>query len=101
MLLTRKATSDAAEQSRAFNSRLSRGLSGVLAKTMDRRTFLKRSGVGVGAGAVATQLPFNIIERAEAKNGPGIRRDLQEAARYPQGKRARRAVHRRLVQAQQ
>src|ERR671937_2553198 len=66
MLLTRKATSQAAPQ-----PRLSRGLSGVLAKTMDRRTFLKRSGVGVGAGAVATQLPFNIIERAEAKNDAG------------------------------
>src|ERR671937_2811733 len=65
MLLTRKATGAAAPQ-----PRLSRGLSGVLAKTMDRRTFLKRSGVGVGAGAVATQLPFNIIERAEAKNEP-------------------------------
>src|SRR5919197_2616832 len=66
MLLTRKATAGAAPQ-----PRLSRGLSGVLAKTMDRRTFLKRSGVGVGAGALATQLPFNIIERAEAKNEPG------------------------------
>ena len=40
MLLTRKATSQAAPQ-----PRLSRGLSGALAKTMDRRTFLKRSGV--------------------------------------------------------
>jgi formate dehydrogenase major subunit len=67
MLLTRKATASAAEQPRAVNSRLSRGLSGVLAKTMDRRTFLKRSGVGVGGAAVAAQLPFNIIERAEAK----------------------------------
>src|ERR671930_1306383 len=66
MLLTRKATAGAAPQ-----PRLSRGLSGVLAKTMDRRTFLKRSGVGVGAGAVATQLPFNIIERAEAKAEAG------------------------------
>src|ERR671935_968593 len=66
MLLTRKATGAAAPQ-----PRLSRGLSGVLAKTMDRRTFLKRSGVGVGAGAVATQLPFNIIERAEAKAEAG------------------------------
>jgi formate dehydrogenase major subunit len=66
MLLTRKATASAAPQ-----PRLARGLSGVLAKTMDRRTFLKRSGVGVGAGAVATQLPFNIIERAEAKAESG------------------------------
>jgi len=46
-------------------------LSGVLAKTMDRRTFLRRSGIGVGAGAVATQMPFNIIERAEAKGESG------------------------------
>ena len=62
MLLTRKATSSAAPQ-----ARLSRGLSGVLAKTMDRRAFLKRSGVTVGAGAVASQLPFSMIGKAEAK----------------------------------
>src|SRR5437879_2373577 len=62
MLLTRKATSTTAPQ-----ARLSRGLSGALAKTMDRRTFLKRSGVGVGAGAVASQLPFSMIGTAEAK----------------------------------
>src|SRR5438094_4248513 len=66
MLLTRKATASAAPQ-----PRLARGLSGVLAKTMDRRTFLKRSGVGVGGAAVAAQLPFNIIERAEAKAETG------------------------------
>ncbi len=71
MLLTRKATAGAASQPPAFNSRLARGLSGVLAKTMDRRAFLKRSGIGVGAGAVATQLPFNIIQRAEAKAESG------------------------------
>src|SRR2546421_6783905 len=63
MLLTRKATSQAAPQ-----GRLARGLSGVLASTMDRRTFLKRSGVTAGAGAVASQLPFSMIGQAEAKN---------------------------------
>ena len=66
MLLTRKATASASPQ-----PRLSRGFSGVLARTMDRRTFLKRSGVGVGGAAVASQLPFNIIERAEAKEEGG------------------------------
>src|SRR5213082_3993495 len=71
MLLTRKATASAEPQPRTFNSRLSRGLSGVLAKTMDRRTFLKRTGVGVGGAAVAARLPFNIIERAEAKAETG------------------------------
>ncbi len=62
MLLTRKAASQAVPQ-----ARLSRGLPGVL-KTMDRRSFLKRSGITVGAGAVASQLPFSMIGAAEAKN---------------------------------
>ncbi|HEX6297530.1 MAG TPA: formate dehydrogenase subunit alpha [Burkholderiales bacterium] len=65
MLLTRKATSSAVPQ-----PRLARALSGALAKTMDRRTFLKRSGVTVGAGAVASQLPFNMIGTAEAQTAP-------------------------------
>src|SRR5438132_8089067 len=63
MLLTRKTTSNVVSE-----GRLARGLSGVLAKTMDRRTFLKRSGVTAGAGAVASQLPFSMIGQAEAKN---------------------------------
>src|SRR4030095_5330871 len=61
MLLTRKATGQAASQ-----QRLSRTI--PIAKTIDRRTFLKRSGITVGAGAVASQLPFNMIGEAEAKN---------------------------------
>src|SRR5690606_4860415 len=63
MLLTRKAGAAAAPQ-----SRLARGLSGVLAKTMDRRTLLKRSGVTAGASAVAPQLPFNVIGEARAQS---------------------------------
>src|SRR5262249_34256274 len=66
MLLTRKATSSAAPQ-----SRLARGLSGALAGTIDRRTFLKRSGITVGAGAIATQLPYSMIGKAEAKTDDG------------------------------
>jgi len=38
----------------------------MLAKTIDRRTFLKRSGVAAGAGAFASQLPFSMIGEAEA-----------------------------------
>jgi len=64
MLLTRKA-SGAAAAARP-QSRLARGLSGVLANTMDRRSFLKRSGVTLGAGAVASQLPFSMIGEASA-----------------------------------
>src|SRR3954447_10628409 len=64
MLLTRKATGQAVGQ-----PRLSRSNHPV--KTLDRRAFLRRSGVTLGAGAVASQLPFNIIERAEAKAEEG------------------------------
>jgi len=63
MLLTRKAAGQAVAQ-----PRLSRALSSAMAKTMDRRTFLKRTGVTAGAGAVASQLPFSMIGKAEAKN---------------------------------
>ena len=61
MSLTRKSATTSPAQ-----SRLARGLAGMLAKTIDRRTFLKRSGVTAGAGAFASQLPFNLIGKAEA-----------------------------------
>ncbi len=61
MLLTRKATGPAVAQARLARSAMP-------GKTIDRRTFLKRSGVTVGAGAVASQLPFNMIGDAQAKN---------------------------------
>jgi len=66
MLLTRKSNGVA-----AASSRLAHGVSGMLGKTIDRRTFLKRSGITLGAGAVATQLPFNIIGKAEAAQEAG------------------------------
>ena len=62
MLLTRKTSTAVAPAS----SRLTRNLAGMLAKTMDRRTFLKRSGVTVGVGGFASQLPFNMIGKADA-----------------------------------
>jgi formate dehydrogenase major subunit len=68
MLLTRKATSEAVPQ-----ARLSRGL--PASRTMDRRAFLKRSGITVGAGAAsitaASQLPFMMIGEAQAKAEEG------------------------------
>jgi len=65
MLLTKKSSAPAA----TAQSRLARGLSSVMAKTMDRRTFLRRSGFAAGAGAVATQLPFQLIGEAQANKG--------------------------------
>ncbi len=68
MLLTRKASSEAVPQ-----ARLSRGL--PTSRTMDRRAFLKRSGVTLGAGAAsiaaASQLPFSMIGEAQAKAEEG------------------------------
>jgi formate dehydrogenase major subunit len=64
MLLTRKATGHAVGQPRLFRS-----INPV--KTVDRRAFLKRSGITLGAGAVASQLPFSMIGEAQAKAEEG------------------------------
>src|SRR3954465_9020028 len=66
MLLTRKATTQEAPR-----ARLARAVSNVGARTKDLRAFLKRSGIGVVGAAGPSQLPFNIIERAEAKGEEG------------------------------
>ena len=60
MLLTRKATGTAP----TAQPRLARSV--IPVKTLDRRGFLKRSGITMGAGAVATQLPFSLVGEAEA-----------------------------------
>ncbi|MBC3871369.1 formate dehydrogenase subunit alpha [Undibacterium oligocarboniphilum] len=67
MLLTRKG--DAASRT---NNRFSSGLADTLSRalpTMDRRGFLKRSGIGVGAGIAASQL--GLIQRARASGAVG------------------------------
>src|SRR5258708_5748893 len=63
MLLTRKSAAPAAS--------LASRLPAVVVKTMDRRTFLKRSGITLGAGAFAAQLPFSMIGKAQAEAIPG------------------------------
>jgi formate dehydrogenase major subunit len=70
MLLTRKSTSPVTKDG-AAQGRLARSVSGMLGKTIDRRTFLQRSGITLGAGAVVSQLPFNIVDRAEAAQDAG------------------------------
>src|SRR5581483_11344804 len=64
-MLTRIASSTSTPQ-----PRLARRASVLQPSTMDRRAFLKRSGVTVGAGAVASQLGFNIIAKVEAQDAP-------------------------------
>ena len=72
MLLTRKSTNASTP-----SSRLTRAVSGMLGRTIDRRTFLQRSGVALGAGAVASQLPFNIVDRAEAAQDAGGKTEVR------------------------
>ena len=68
MLLTKKShgiSGDPAHRtgSARFVQSLTRGLSNAL-PTMDRRAFLRRSGLGVGVGLAATQL--TLVKKANA-----------------------------------
>ena len=64
MLLT-KTANGAHQRATAARPRLRR-LAGAKLPTMDRRAFLKRSGLVAGAGAFASQLPFELIGKAGA-----------------------------------
>ena len=67
MLLTRKSPAIGAAPSSALVSSLQRGL-GRTVPTMDRRAFLRRSGLGVGAGLAASQL--TLVKKAQAADAP-------------------------------
>jgi formate dehydrogenase major subunit len=67
MLLTKKSEGIA-----AAGPRLTR-FAGTRLATMDRRTFLKRSGLVAGTGAFASQLPFGAIGPAEAAKEDGAK----------------------------
>ncbi|MBT9491046.1 MAG: molybdopterin-dependent oxidoreductase, partial [Paucibacter sp.] len=63
MLLTRKTSAAAPASPTGLLNSLSRGLDGQrrAIPTMDRRLFLRRSGLGLGAGLAATQL--SLVQR--------------------------------------
>ena len=69
MLLTR--TLSAADESAPAARPRFRRPGGVKPSTMDRRTFLKRSGLAAGAGAFASQLPYGVIGKVDAKEEAG------------------------------
>ena len=71
MLLTKKSSAHSGGAASPFVHRLRRGLSQAV-PTMDRRAFLRRSGLGVGAGLAASQL--TLVKKAEAAN-PGSSTD--------------------------
>ena len=62
-MLTRKSSRSPA----AAGNGLSEALAGYVApKRLDRRSFLKRSGIAAGAGAIGANLPFAMVRPAEA-----------------------------------
>src|SRR5688572_29387228 len=71
MLLTRRTSGATSTTSEAPSSglvgSLARGMSRAI-PTMDRRAFLRRSGLGVGAGIAASELM--LVKKAEAKDEP-------------------------------
>src|SRR5258706_14944450 len=68
MLLTRKSTdARSAASSSSLVSGLARGVSRAI-PTMDRRAFLRRSGLGVGAGLAAA--PLTLVCKGEAADAP-------------------------------
>jgi formate dehydrogenase major subunit len=70
MLLTKKSSSAGQSSGRSpFVHNLSRGLSQAI-PTVDRRAFLRRSGLGVGVGIVASQL--TLVKKAKAAGGGSI-----------------------------
>jgi len=68
MLLTKKSGSAQASLRSPFVHSLQRGLSSAL-PTMDRRAFLRRSGLGVGVGIAASSL--TLVKKARAAEGKG------------------------------
>ncbi len=61
MLLTRKSQG----RTQAMNP-LARAAAALGVRTVDRRTFLKGTGLGAGAAAFASQLPLNLLGEASA-----------------------------------
>jgi formate dehydrogenase major subunit len=55
----------------ATGSRLSKALAGVAGGAVDRRTFLKRSGLAAGGLAAAASLSGGLVQKAEAQAGKG------------------------------
>src|SRR6476659_3654376 len=71
MLLTKKSGGAAANPRSPFVHSLQRGLAQAI-PTMDRRAFLRRSGLGVGVGIAASQLTLVKKARANGDEKRGV-----------------------------
>ena len=72
MLLTKKSGNVQKSATSGFAQRMNSALG-----TMDRRAFLRRSGMVAGAGAFAAQLPFSMVRKAQAAAAPGTEGKLE------------------------
>ncbi|MBX3591617.1 MAG: formate dehydrogenase subunit alpha, partial [Burkholderiaceae bacterium] len=54
-----------------------RGVRSALSTTMDRRSFLKRSGIGIGAGAALGAVSFDMMGKAEAQQAPAAKIEVK------------------------
>src|SRR5690606_14508260 len=71
MLLTRKTSTHPTSAAHSgLVANLSRGLAHAV-PTMDRRSFLRRSGLGVGVGIAASQL--SLVKKVQAADAPANR----------------------------
>ena len=68
MQLQRKSGATAAPG--GLTTSLARGVRSAISTTMDRRSFLKRSGIGIGAGAALGAVSFDMMGKAEAQQAP-------------------------------
>ncbi|HEX7439396.1 MAG TPA: twin-arginine translocation signal domain-containing protein, partial [Caldimonas sp.] len=67
MLLTRKFSERGATPTSSLVASLARGVQRAI-PTMDRRAFLRRSGLGVGVGLATSQL--TLVRKAQAADAP-------------------------------
>jgi formate dehydrogenase major subunit len=75
MQLQRKSGATAAPG--GLTASLARGVRSALSKTMDRRSFLKRSGIGIGAGAALGAVSFDMMGKAEAQQAPAAKIEVK------------------------
>ncbi|HYD69988.1 formate dehydrogenase subunit alpha [Azospirillum sp.] len=72
MRITRKSTGTAG------GAKLSKALSGLTGSSIDRRTFLRRSGLAAGGAAAASALPLAMVKKADAATATPAGGDIKQ-----------------------
>ncbi len=58
---------------------MAQALAGVLGGAIDRRAFLRRSGLTAGGAALVASMPVGLVRKAEAQTAAGVPRALAQA----------------------